>query len=104
MTCTRGAMSVPSTMPAQATRPLVARPSTAITTTENGTMRLNTNPMNRLDNENINDTQENFYHTLISIKNGKRFNILKNFYDYKKRTLVFPELGIKASVSKYSLN
>jgi hypothetical protein len=31
------------------------------TINENGTIRLNTNPMNRLDNEN---TQENFYHTL----------------------------------------
>jgi hypothetical protein len=41
--------------------------STAIptaTTTENGTIRLNMNPMNRLDNENLNDGQENFYHTL----------------------------------------
>ncbi|CAF4155558.1 unnamed protein product [Rotaria socialis] len=38
--------------------------STAITSTDNGTIRLNTNPMSRLDNENINDTQENFYHTL----------------------------------------
>ncbi|CAF3480642.1 unnamed protein product [Rotaria sp. Silwood1] len=38
--------------------------STGITTTDNGTMRLNTNPMNRLDNENTTDTQENFYHTL----------------------------------------
>ncbi|UJR15975.1 hypothetical protein I4U23_002894 [Adineta vaga] len=31
------------------------------TINENGTLRLNSNPMNRLDNEN---TQENFYHTL----------------------------------------
>ncbi|CAF4591733.1 unnamed protein product, partial [Rotaria magnacalcarata] len=38
--------------------------STAVTSSDNGTIRLNTNPMNRLDNENINDTQENFYHTL----------------------------------------
>ncbi len=35
------------------------------TTTDNGTIRLNTNPMNRLDNnETLNDAQENFYHTL----------------------------------------
>lgn len=34
------------------------------TSTDNGTIRLNTNPMNRLDNENLNDPQENFYHTL----------------------------------------
>ena len=31
------------------------------TRNENNTMRLNTNPMNRLDNENM---QENFYHTV----------------------------------------
>ena len=38
--------------------------STATTTMENGTIRLNTNPMNRVDSENLNDGQENFYHTL----------------------------------------
>ena len=34
------------------------------TTTDNGTIRLNTNPMHRLDDENPMDKQENFYHTL----------------------------------------
>ena len=39
--------------------------SSTTTTTDNGTMRLNSNPMNRLDNETTtNDTQDNFYHTL----------------------------------------
>ena len=36
---------------------------------DNGTKRLNTNPMNRLDNENRNDQQENFYHTLTPFNN-----------------------------------
>ncbi|CAF1508156.1 unnamed protein product [Adineta ricciae] len=34
------------------------------TINENGTLRLNSNPMNRLDNDN---TQENFYHTLTPL-------------------------------------
>ena len=38
--------------------------STAITTTENGIMHLNANPINDLDNENTTDMPENFYHTL----------------------------------------
>lgn len=33
-------------------------------TTDNGTIRLNTNPMHRLDDDNPMDKQENFYHTL----------------------------------------
>lgn len=45
--------------------------STAITNTtiDNGTIRLNTNPMNRMDNDKINDGQENFYHTLTPFNN-----------------------------------
>ncbi len=43
------------------------------TTTENGTIRLNTNPMNRLDNENLNDTQENFYHTLTPFSTHSQY-------------------------------
>ncbi|CAF1157581.1 unnamed protein product [Adineta steineri] len=38
--------------------------SSTTTTTDNGTIRLNPNPMNRLDNEKTTDTQDNFYHTL----------------------------------------
>ncbi|CAF1666400.1 unnamed protein product, partial [Adineta ricciae] len=39
--------------------------SSTTTTTDNGTMRLNPNPMNRLDNtNNTNDPPDNFYHTL----------------------------------------
>lgn len=34
------------------------------TINEHGTLRLNSNPMNRLDNDN---TQENFYHTLTPL-------------------------------------
>lgn len=34
------------------------------TTLENGTMRLNANPLNRIEHEKLNETQENFYHTL----------------------------------------
>ena len=34
------------------------------TTMENGTIRLNTNPMNRVDHDKLNEAQENFYHTL----------------------------------------
>jgi hypothetical protein len=49
--------------------------STAITTaTDNGTIRLNTNPMNRLDNnENIIDNQENFYHTLTPFSTQSQY-------------------------------
>ncbi len=47
--------------------------STVITTADNGTMRLNTNPMNRLDNENITDTQENFYHTLTPFSTHSQY-------------------------------
>lgn len=46
-------------------QPTLSHNKTATTTaTDNGTIRLNTNPMNRLDNDNSNDQQENFYHTL----------------------------------------
>lgn len=48
--------------------------STAITTADNGTMRLNTNPMNRLDNENIADAQENFYHTLTPFTGHSQYD------------------------------
>lgn len=45
--------------------PPLPHSSTAITTTtENGTMRLNPNPMSRIDAENANEPQDNFYHTL----------------------------------------
>ena len=48
--------------------------STTMTTTENGTMRLNTNPINRLDQENTNgDQQENFYHTLTPFTNQSQY-------------------------------
>jgi hypothetical protein len=47
--------------------------STIVTTTDNGTMRLNTNPMTRLDNENITDAQENFYHTLTPFSTQSQY-------------------------------
>ncbi|CAF1225912.1 unnamed protein product, partial [Rotaria sordida] len=62
---------IPFTYPTNTKQPILwngqnplPHSSTGITTTDNGTIRLNTNPMNRLENENTNDTQENFYHTL----------------------------------------
>jgi hypothetical protein len=36
-------------------------------------MRLNNNPLNRLDNENTNDTQENFYHTLTPFSTHSQY-------------------------------
>ena len=36
-------------------------------TSGNGTLRLNTNPINHLENDNATDRQENFYHTLAPL-------------------------------------
>lgn len=47
--------------------------STTMTTTENGTIRLNTNPMTRLDNEANGDAQENFYHTLTPFSTHSQY-------------------------------
>lgn len=62
---------IPFTYPTNPKQPLLwngqnqlPHSTTTVTSTENGTMRLSANPMNRVDNENINEAQENFYHTL----------------------------------------
>jgi hypothetical protein len=48
--------------------------STTMTTTDNETIRLNANPMNRLDNDHVHhDAQENFYHTLTPFHTHGQF-------------------------------
>jgi hypothetical protein len=59
------------------------------TINENGTIRLNTNPMNRLDNENL---QENFYHTLTPFSVHSQYEecpIHHHLVNYSSDTLTF---------------
>jgi hypothetical protein len=43
-------------------------------TAEHGTIRLNTNPMHRLDNESLMDKSENFYHTLTPFNCSSQYD------------------------------
>lgn len=52
---------------------LLPHSSTTMTTAENGTMRVNTNPMNQHDVENNGENQENFYHTLTPFTNQSQY-------------------------------
>jgi hypothetical protein len=52
---------------------------------ENGTIRLNTNPIYRLDNENL---QENFYHTLTPFSTHSQYEECQS-HNYSRNPVLF---------------
>ncbi|CAF4321412.1 unnamed protein product, partial [Rotaria sordida] len=57
---------------------------------ENGTIRLNINPINRLDNENI---QENFYHTLTPFNSHSQYEECRSPTCSYKQTIERPSIS-----------
>lgn len=74
---------IPFTYPTNPKSPKPFWPNVSMngTNIENGTMRLNTNPINRLEDDNIIDKQDNFYHTVAP------FSCSTQYEDFPSNTI-----------------